>query len=268
MYLVIATPGALGCDGARLGWRWGMARLDIPRVVKMPVEVQATEALRESIITGAIPAGARITEIQISEQMDLSRATVRTALHQLAKEGLLTLVPYTGWTVISLSPEDVWELYTLRSAVERLAAQLVAKTIDGVNSAALSQAYDRLVKECQRGGANRIAEADFALHKTIIELAAHSRLSIQYSLIEQQIRMYIRSSDALIPDALMIIDQHRPIVDAILAGDVKTSGDLSEQHNLSEGEKLTSHLRSLERPVAERRPSTSYRPTRARKAGR
>src|SRR5258706_3956141 len=54
-----------------------MRRLEIPRVVKMPVEVQATEALRESIITGAIPAGARITEAQISEQIHISRATIR-----------------------------------------------------------------------------------------------------------------------------------------------------------------------------------------------
>ena len=234
-----------------------MARLDIPRIVKMPVEVQATDALRESVVSGAIPAGARITEIQISEQMALSRATVRTAFHELAKEGLLTLVPYTGWTVISLTSEDVWELYTLRSAVERLAAQLVARSVAVTKGSLLNSAFERLVKECRKGGASRIAEADFALHKTIIELAAHKRLSVQYGLIEQQIRMYIRSSDALIPDPAVIIEQHRPIVEAILAGDIKASGRLSEEHNLSEGEKLTAYLREIERQAEEKpRPPT------------
>jgi len=73
-----------------------MGRLRIPPVVKMPAEAQATDTLRDSIVNGTIPAGARVTEIQIAQQLNLSRATIRTALHQLAKEGLLNLVPYTG----------------------------------------------------------------------------------------------------------------------------------------------------------------------------
>lgn len=231
-----------------------MARLKIPRVVKMPIEVQATDALRDSIVSGAIPAGERITEIQVSQQMNLSRATVRTALHQLAKEGLLTLVPYTGWTVVSLSAQDVWELYTLRSAVERLAAQLVASTITPAKIARLDDAFAALIQECKRGTPSRIAEADFGLHKTIIVLADHSRLASQYGLIEQQTRMYIRSSDALIPSARKIIDQHRPIVEAIRAGDAEAGGKLSEQHNLTEGEKLSAHLKSLESRNANQAP--------------
>lgn len=224
-----------------------MVNLKIARVVKMPIEVQATDALRDAIVTGTIPAGARVTEIQISQQMDLSRATVRTALHQLAKEGLLTLVPYTGWTVVSLSAHDAWELYTLRSAVERLAARLVAATITPTKIARLDEAFDGLIQHCNQGRAGRAAEADFALHKAIIQLADHARLAWQYALIEQQTKMCIRSSDAHDPAALELkIDQHRPIVEAIRAGEVEAAGHLSEQHNLTEGEKLTAHLKRLE----------------------
>jgi DNA-binding GntR family transcriptional regulator len=223
-----------------------MGRLTIPPIVKMPVEAQATDALRDSIINGTIQAGARITEIQISQQLKLSRATIRTALHQLAKEGLLNLVPYTGWTVLSLSSRDVWELYTLRSSVERLAAQLVAGSINSSKASRLKWAFEGLAKECSRGSPDRVAEADFALHKTIIQMSDHTRLASQYALIEQQIRMYIRSSDALISEISTIIDQHQPIVDSILAGDVVTSGHLSEQHNLTEGKKLSDHLKHIE----------------------
>ncbi|WP_398466486.1 GntR family transcriptional regulator [Tardiphaga sp.] len=239
-----------------------MSRLKIPRVVKMPIEVQATDALRDSIVSGAIPPGERITELQISDQMSLSRATVRTALHQLAKEGLLTLVPYTGWTVVSLSAQDVWELYTLRSAVERLAAQLVASTMTPKKAARLDEAFERLVEECKRGDAGRIAEADFGLHKSIIVLAEHGRLAMQYGLIEQQTRMYIRSSDALVPGARKIIDQHRPIVNAIRAGDAEEGGRLSEEHNLTEGEKLSRHLKGLE--MREAAVAATARPVRKR----
>jgi DNA-binding GntR family transcriptional regulator len=241
--------------------------LKIPRVVKMPIEAQATDALRDAIVTGTIPAGERITEIQISQQMGLSRATVRTALHQLAKEGLLTLVPYTGWTVISLSSEDVWELYTLRSAAERLGAQLVASTITPTKIACLEAAFDALAQECQFKNATRIGEADFALHETIIRLADHRRLASQYALIEQQTRMLIVSSDVFDPEALDVkIDQHRPIVDAICAGDVEAAGRLAEQHNLVEGEKLTDCLKRLENEKQSKAPATVARTSRKRAA--
>jgi DNA-binding GntR family transcriptional regulator len=215
----------------------------------MPVEVQAADALRSAIITGMIPAGARITEVQLAEQMNLSRASVRTALHQIAKEGLATLVPYTGWAVMTLSAHDAWELYTLRSSVERLAAQLAARKLDGAGAASLKKAYDALVRACDGGDADKIAEADFALHKAIIALTRHGRLAQQYELIEHQIRVYIRSSDALVSNPAEIVAQHQPIVDAILAGDESEAGRLAEQHNLSEGEKLSTHLGNLQRSL-------------------
>lgn len=229
----------------------GMGTLKVRDVVKMPVELQAAEALRESIVTGAIKPGSRITEIQLSEQMKLSRATIRTALHQLAGEGLIVLVPYTGWTVASLSAHDAWELYTLRSSVERLAAELAA-VADEDQKPQLAKAYDALVRECRSGDPDAIADADFALHKTIIDMTGHKRLAKQYALIEQQVRMYIRSSDALIPEPHDIIEQHRPIVEAILEGRTEEAGRLSELHNMQEGEKLANFLREKSPQKAER----------------
>jgi len=218
--------------------------LDIAPVTKMSLEAQITIALRDSIINGAIAPGSRITEMQIAEQLDLSRATVRTAFLQLAKEGLLTLVPYSGWSVVSLTVKDAWELYTLRSAVERLAAMLVAGSAD-TDRTPLEEAYADLVAECRRGDVAGVSDADYALHKTIVGLADHARLATQYGLIEQQIRMYIRSSNALIVDLANVIGQHEPIVDAILSGDAEAAGRLSEEHNRSEGEKLIAHIRGL-----------------------
>lgn len=103
------------------------------------------------------------------------------------------------------------------------------------------------MKECKKGSASRIEEADFALHQTIVKLAAHKRLLIRYSLLEQQIRVCIHSSDALIPDPSVIIGQHKPIVDAILARSVTSSGKLAEEHNLSEGDILAAHFAKLKK---------------------
>lgn len=223
-----------------------MRDLQVLPVVKASIESRATAILRDSIVDGVLPVGSRITEIQLAQQMKISRATLRVALHQLASEGLVKLVPYTGWTVMALTRQDVWELYTLRSVVERLAAQIAARKIDAAGAAILQQALDRLVQTCAADDWNKIAEADFNLHKTIIRLTNHSRLAAQYALIEQQVRIYIRSSDALVSEPSAIVDQHRPIVQAILDGDAERAGLLSEEHNTSEGEKLVSSMPETE----------------------
>ncbi|MCX7309079.1 MAG: GntR family transcriptional regulator [Afipia sp.] len=234
-----------------------MSRIEFGPVVKMAAETRATDVLRNSIVNGSIAPGSRITEIRLADEMQLSRATVRTALHQLATEGLIFLVPYTGWTVASLSAHDVWELYTLRSSLERLAAQLLAKQLNDDSVVALKVALEKLVKECTRGNRNRIAEADFALHKTIIGQVEHGRLKSQYQVIEQQIRMYIRSSDALIQKPSVIVDQHKPIVAAILSRNEELAGRLSELHNLTEGQKLSDYLRknAIAIPVKQKKSS-------------
>lgn len=224
------------------------ALLKIPKITRQSMSAQAVDVLRASIVRGDLPAGARITEIQLAEDMALSRATVRAALHQLAKEGLTRLVPYTGWAVITLTPKDVWELYTLRSSLERLAAQLVAAAIDARKRKALLARFAALEAACTSGDERVVAEADFAFHKAIIELAGHGRLASQYEDIERQIRLYIRSSDALAADGGEIVGQHRPIVEAILAGESGDAGRLSEAHNMSEGEKLGAYLASLDSP--------------------
>lgn len=221
----------------------------IPKVQKLSAEVQAASALRHGILDGEIPPGTKLTEIRMAEQLGVSRATIRTAFHQLAQEGLIDQVPYTGWTVMSLSSHDAWELYTLRSSLEALAARLVATEISKKDASAalnkIERVFSTLESACLDGDRGRIAEADFALHRTVIDLAGHKRLAEQYTKVEQQIRIYISSSDALVEPA-SIVEQHRPILEAFRAGDIDRAVQASVNHNEREGQKLVAHLAALE----------------------
>lgn len=224
----------------------------IKPVKKVSAETQAADALRESIVSGRLPPGARLTEIKLSEQLEVSRATVRAALHQLAQEGLIIQVPYTGWTVMTLTSVDAWELHTLRSSLEALAARLVAQRAAGSAGEAravkerLEKALKALATACSGGRVHDMAEADFALHKAIIDLSGHGRLAEQYRQVEQQVRIYIASSDSLVPHPEQIVAQHQPIVDAIVRGDAPAAAELSVEHNTEQGEILVAFLRDQE----------------------
>lgn len=221
------------------------SRITIKKVQKRSTEAQAADRLREAILSGDIPLGARLTEILVAEQVGVSRGTIRTAFHQLVQEGLLVQVPYTGWTVMTLSARDAWELYTLRASLEALASRLVARrrrTGDAGVAEALTAAFDRLKGACAGGEGKRIAQEDMNLHRAIVSLSRHGRLIDQYSLIEHQIRIYIQSSDALVSHPEEIIAQHEPIVAALLRGDEQAAVDAAAAHNEREGSILVRHL--------------------------
>jgi DNA-binding GntR family transcriptional regulator len=215
-------------------------------VLKKSAEAQATEILRDHILRGAIGAGARLKEVKLAAQLDISRATLRTALHQLTVEGLVVQTPYTGWSVLTLTARDAVELYTLRASLEGLAARLAARSLDAKGRTRLESAFKRLSDASLRGSLAKTTAADFALHKTIVELAGHRRLAEQYRFVEQQIRVSIASTNALLQDLSSIIDQHKPIVDAILCANAEEAARCSEHHNITEGEKLRGHLSRLE----------------------
>lgn len=227
-----------------------MSKLNVVKIEKVPAELKAAEALRQAIIDGLIAPGSRITEGDLSEQMHLSRATIRSALQTLAGEGLTSLKRYAGWSVVQLSANDVWELYTVRSTMERLAARLVAGSIDRGKSATIGKALSVLERQCLARDWAKIADADFEFHKQIIALAGNGRLSGQYALFEPQMRMYIRALDPLFTDPATIIRQHEIIANAICSGDIAKAGDVAEDHNLVDGEMLARHLAAQELKLA------------------
>lgn len=213
-------------------------------IVRRSTEDQALDVLRDHILTGTAPPGSRLTELGLSEALAISRATVRTSLHRLAAEALVIQVPYTGWQVVALNGRDVWELYTLRAPLEALAARLAAGGLDNNSRSKLQGAFDNLAAACSGNSPPRVAACDFALHQTVVDHAAHGRLREQYRLVEQQIRLLIASSNALIDDPAVIEAQHRPLLDALLAGDGDGAAQLFEEHTLTEGRKLEAAVRA------------------------
>src|SRR4051794_41941095 len=107
-----------------------MARIARLQVDKRRLDRQAADSIRDHILTGLLPAGARLVETQLALEIGVSRGTVRAALAQLAHEGLVRQVAFTRWLVPETSVVDAWELYTLRGALEGLGARLAAERAD------------------------------------------------------------------------------------------------------------------------------------------
>ncbi len=91
------------------------------------VQVRALLQLRELILSGELPGGARIAELAVVERLGVSRTPVRAALLRLEQEGLLEILPNGGYAVKTFTERDVSEAIELRGTMEGLLARLAAE---------------------------------------------------------------------------------------------------------------------------------------------
>ncbi|WP_366658213.1 GntR family transcriptional regulator [Fodinicurvata sp. EGI_FJ10296] len=214
------------------------------KISRQSLGKQAVDHLRGQILSGHLASGERLVETAIAEEVGLSRSTIRGALAELAHEGLVTQVAYTKWMVSELTAEAAWDLYTLRSALEGLAVRLAASQVTAEHIERIRKAQRNLEKAARKDDKAALAEADFALHELLIELSGNAQLMKHYRLIEQQVRLLIASSNSLIAAAADVVAQHKPIVDAICAGDEDAAEALMREHSLGEGRRLVDHIRA------------------------
>src|SRR5688500_3082861 len=97
------------------------------------------DAIRSAIAGGVLKPGQRVLEVELAEELGVSRLPVREAIRQLEHEGLLVSQPHRGTFVAQVTPDDIREMFSLREALESLAARLVAARATPVEVEALQQ---------------------------------------------------------------------------------------------------------------------------------
>ena len=92
-----------------------------------PLREVVCETLREAIRDGILEPGERLMEIQIAEELGVSRTPVREAIRKLELEGYVVMLPRRGTYVANLSIKDINEVYEIRASIDALAAGLAAE---------------------------------------------------------------------------------------------------------------------------------------------
>lgn len=180
------------------------------------------QKIKDQIIEGRYPPGMRITEQYIAAEFSLSRTPVREALRMLAADGFLIFTPNSGTVVREWVPEQVRELFDLRSLIEsdiaRLASQKIsAKEIDTLK--ALQDLIESQGTLATNGNANRISPINREFHQVIAQAARNERLilmlssTIEIPIVQQTFRRYSEK------ELRRSFSHHRELIDAFQARD-------------------------------------------------
>jgi DNA-binding GntR family transcriptional regulator len=80
--------------------------------------VVVLENLKRAILTGELTPGQPLVETDLAGQLGVSKTPVREALKTLAGAGLVTMSPYKGAVVRSVTAQEAWHMYDLRLLLE------------------------------------------------------------------------------------------------------------------------------------------------------
>ncbi|BBZ33523.1 GntR family transcriptional regulator [Mycolicibacterium confluentis] len=136
----------------------------------------AASRLRDAILSGALAPGAKIVEEQLCADFGISRAPLREALRQLAQQGLVEHLPRRGSRVAEWSPEDIRQLFELRTVLERHAVETALPLSDPETALAPVHAALKAMEAASTDLARD--DAHRAFHAAVVGLAANRQLDI------------------------------------------------------------------------------------------
>jgi DNA-binding GntR family transcriptional regulator len=153
------------------------------------VEDMTQSFIREAILQGIFKPGERLNLDRIAEVLGVSRMPVRASLRQLEGEGLLTIHPYRGARVSSLSAEQIAEIYELRIVLESYLLDKAAEKMDAGAFDTLQESLENLKKSDDTGSS---VEARQAFYTTLYQYASRPRALALVVQLQTAVGRYLR----------------------------------------------------------------------------
>ena len=96
----------------------------------LPLNEQAYQHLQKLILSNRLSYGQIYSETRLSRELGISRTPFRDAVHRLAQEGYIDIIPSNGFTLHQINVDDVNETLQIRSALESYCTLQIARECD------------------------------------------------------------------------------------------------------------------------------------------
>lgn len=195
-----------------------------------PLREIVYEQLKMQILQGIIKPGTRMMEVELADDMGVSRTPVREAIRKLEKEGLVTIEPRRGAYASEISLKDMVDTLEVREDLEGLAAALAAERITPEQVKELEDITARYREAIEAKDTESIIHYDEIFHKHIVSCAENETLSqITGTVQELALRFrYFYYDDFSRYESMP--GEHRAILAAISSGDTDAARETAEKH--------------------------------------
>lgn len=198
-------------------------------LTKLTIAEQIAEALRHEIVTGQLPAGTRLLQVETAQRFGVSTTPVREAFGLLQSDGLVQIDTHRGVTVFLPTVQDLIEHYEIRMALEMLAVEKVAEHFQAQDAPPLVAILDEMYATTD---AVFYVERNQQFHLKLYRLSGRSRL---VSMIEELRNAsiaynHLYAAADIATDTQRLDQEHREILAACEANDPVRAANAVRHH--------------------------------------
>ena len=195
-----------------------------------PLRELVLDAIRSAIMSGILQPRERLMEIQMAEELGVSRTPIREALRKLELEGFIVMVPRKGAYVADLSFKDIADVFEIRAALEGLAAGLAAERITEEELEDLERLLVEKREAITQNDIGKLVEVDTKFHELMYKASRNERLSSIISNLREQIQRFRLTSLSFPGRMKESLDEHKKIVEAIQSRDIQVARHVAQEH--------------------------------------
>ena len=187
--------------------------------------------LKASIIKGSLKPGEKILEVNIAEQLGVSRTPIREALRELAAEGFVRMEPNLGMVVVDFSLEELKEVLQTRRVLEGFAASVAAEKISKEEIKKLEEITEKMGICISKNNLVTYSNLNAEFHSLILNICGNKRMmKICVNLSDSEHRFRIRSLRSNPGRLKYSLKEHQEIIEALKKKDTEQAERLSKKH--------------------------------------
>lgn len=195
-----------------------------------PLAEMVADRIRQKVVSGELSPGEHLSEVALSEELQVSRNTLREVFRLLTKEGILRHEANRGVFVATPSISTIIDIYRIRRLIE---CQALAEGYPNHPAIArMKKAVEAARQAREEGKWLSVGSADIAFHAAIVELADSSRLSSFFAQILLELRLVF----GLLQDPEYLhapfVDQNQKLLEQVELGNFRTAAEMLDSYLL------------------------------------
>lgn len=200
-----------------------------------PLNEQAFLHLKNMIVNNELSYQEIYSETKLSKELGISRTPFRDAIHRLAQEGYIDIIPSKGFRIHKLTKQDVDETFQVRSALECYCTFQIAKEAGTRKAKRLFKELDQVMEELTEilsttQSIEDFCEYDFQFHNKIIDYLQNEQFTSVFAAFMYRMRKLAELSLAHKGRMQDTYDEHMAILTAMKEGDTMHIYEITLKH--------------------------------------
>lgn len=181
--------------------------------------MKLAEQIEDIVLSGELPAGAKLDEMVLARRFNVSRTPIREALRHLASTGIVDIVPNRGAFVATLSEERLHDMFIAMGELEATCARLASISMAPLERQALQRLHNRMQEAAERDDLGSFGEMNEAFHALLYRGSHNHYLGGLVSALRKRLSLYRRTQFRTEQRLRNSFAEHDAVVKAVISGD-------------------------------------------------